>query len=129
MAHDHSHDDLMEELTAHFQPVLESSKDAVYLWLDDQNMVCNDKCARLWGYKSPAEWAKAGAFLDTLVAAPDQEMFANNYQTHIGNLAGPVRFKFKAKKKDGTTFAAETDMIPISYGGHAVAYHFVRAAK
>jgi hypothetical protein len=29
-------------------------------------------------------------------------------------------------RKDGSTFSAETDMIPISYRGHPVAYHFVR---
>jgi PAS domain S-box-containing protein len=130
MGHDHSHDDLMGELAEHFRPVLEASKDAVYLWLDDENMVCNDKCAKLWGYPSADAWASAGSpFLDTLVAPGDQGMFAGHYQDHVGNLAGPVRFKFKGKRRDGTTFAAETDMIPISFGGHAVAYHFVRAAK
>jgi hypothetical protein len=31
-------------------------------------------------------------------------------------------------RKDGSMFQAETDMIPLSYGGHTFAYHFVRAA-
>jgi hypothetical protein len=28
--------------------------------------------------------------------------------------------------KDGSERAAETDMIPLSFGGHTFAYHFVR---
>ena len=30
------------------------------------------------------------------------------------------------KRKDGSTFEAETDMIPLAFGGHTFAYHFVR---
>jgi hypothetical protein len=36
-----------------------------------------------------------------------------------------VTFRFRARRKDGSTFSAETDMIPISWGRHAIAYHFV----
>jgi hypothetical protein len=37
-----------------------------------------------------------------------------------------VTFRFNALRKDGSTFAAETDMVPIAHDGHMVAYHFVR---
>jgi hypothetical protein len=29
-------------------------------------------------------------------------------------------------RKDGSEIRAETDMIPLAYGGHTFAYHFVR---
>ncbi len=57
---------------------------------------------------------------------PDQQMYAWNYQNRVMSLAFPVTFRFRGRRKDGTTFAAETDMIPISFAGHAIAYHFVR---
>ena len=126
MGHDHDHGDLLDELTAHFQPVLDECPEGVYLWVDNDNMVCNDKLAKLFGYASPAEWAQADDFLGTFVDPKDQEMFGRNYSRQVGHLAGPLRFRFKARRKDGSTFDAETDMVPITFGGHAVAYHFVR---
>jgi PAS domain-containing protein len=128
MAHDHSHTDLMDELAAHFGPLLENSKDGVYLWLDGDNAICNEKLAKLFG-TTVAEWCKPGSFLDRFVDPKDHDLFGGNYQDHVANLSGPVRFTFRARRKDGSAFAAETDMIPISFGGHAVAYHFVRPAQ
>jgi len=124
--HDHDHGDLMAELIEHFEPVLEHCPQGVYIWVDDDNMVCNEPLADLFGC-TPDEWASK-PFLESYVDPKDQEMFANHYGKSIGELQGPVRFKFKAVRADGKTFLAETDMIPITFGGHAVAYHFVRKA-
>ena len=129
MAHAHSHDSLLDRLLEHLGPVFDNSVDGVYVFVDDATAACNQKCAKLWGYATPAEWAKASPFMDKLVADSDQEAVAEQYQSHIPNLAGPVRFRFKGKKKDGSPVTIETDMIPLSFEGHAVAYHFVRAAK
>lgn len=129
MGHGHSHGSLLDRLVEHLQPVFDNAADGVYLFLDDATSACNPKCAKLWGYASPQEWAEASPFLDNLVADSDQETVSRQYHSHIANLSGPVRFKFKARRKDGSTFNCETDMIPLSFEGHAVAYHFVRAAK
>lgn len=126
MGHDHDHADLFEELTAHFQPVLDECPEGVYLWVDDENMVCNENLAKMFGYATPEDWANVEDFLGTFVDKADQERFGAHYSKHIGELAGPVRFRFKARRKDGKTFDAETDMVPITFAGHAVAYHFVR---
>ena len=66
------------------------------------------------------------SFLDTFVDTSDQENYGWNYESHVARLAFPVTFRFRGRRKDGSTFAAETDMIPIAFQGHAVAYHFVR---
>ena len=128
MGHDHSHADLLEELTAHFQPILDECPDGVYLWVDPENCVCNENFAKLFG-TTPEEFAANLDFLESYVDAADRARFGANYSKHIGHLQGPTRFQFKARRKDGTTFNAETDMVPISFGGHLVAYHFVRPAK
>lgn len=123
--HDHSHDDLFEELVEHFQPVLDNCPEGVYLWVDDENTVCNEKMAEMFG-TTVEDWSEPGSFLERFVDPKDQEMFAANYSKHVGHLQGPIRFRFKARRQDGKTFTAETDMIPITFAGHAVAYHFVR---
>ncbi len=75
------------------------------------------------------EWAAEPNFLTDFVAEQDQEKVATNYQRHVAMLTRPVTFRFHARRKDGSTFAAETEMIPISWRGNPVAYHFVREVK
>jgi hypothetical protein len=41
-------------------------------------------------------------------------------------MAFPTTFRFRGKRKDGSQVLVETDMIPLSYGGHTFAYHFAR---
>ncbi|MBI4281963.1 MAG: PAS domain S-box protein [Chloroflexi bacterium] len=120
-----THDEVLTQLAEQYRPILDQSTDGVYLWLDEEHMVCNALCAKLFGY-TMKEWSKIDSFLETLVAPEDREMFASNYQTTVARLTHPVTFRFRGLRKDGTTFAAETDMIPITFQGHAVAYHFVR---
>ena len=79
----------------------------------------------MFGY-SIEEWCAAESFLDSFVVPEDQEIYAWNYHHRVDSLAFPVTFRFRAKRKDGSTFAAETDMIPVAFHGHAIAYHFVR---
>ncbi len=127
--HQHQHDQLISEIADHFEPVLEDSPDGVYLWLDEKNVICNDKLAKLLGYAT-AEDCSANLALESFIATDsDREKFVKMYEDHVANLSRPVTFRFTAMRTDGSTFAAETDMIPVSYAGHVVAYHFVRKAK
>jgi PAS domain-containing protein len=116
---------VIQELAAQFGPLFGESTDGVYLWLDDDHKICNDRLASLFG-QTVQEWCSAPSFLDSSVADEDRHNFAWNYHHSVANLSHPVTFRFRALRKDGSTFAAETDMIPISHRGHAIAYHFVR---
>ena len=120
-----SHQESIQELAHQFGPVLDNSPDGVYIWLDDDNKICNPRLASMFGY-TVSEWCAAGSFLDSFVDEDDQHIYASNYQSCIAPLAFPATFRFRGRRKDGSTFSAETDMIPISWNGHAVAYHFVR---
>ena len=122
-----THEEIMRELAEQFRPVLDKSPDGVYLWLDETHAICNKQLADMFGY-TVEEW-RSKPFLDTFVARADQNMFAGHYQDRVATFASPVTFRFRACRKDGSTFAAETDMIPISWRGHAVAYHFVREIR
>lgn len=119
------HEDAIRELTEQFRPILEESPDGVYLWLDETNKVCNERLANMFGC-TVEEWRTIEPFLENFVDEEDRELFSWNYHHRISALAFPVTFRFRGRRKDGSTFAAETDMIPITFNGHAVAYHFVR---
>lgn len=118
-------EDIIRELAEQFRPVMEQSPDGVYLWLDETHKVCNERLAKLFGF-TVEQWSATQPFLDNFVAEEDRRMFSWNYHNRVAALAFPVTFRFRGMRKDGSTFSAETDMIPISYGGDAVAYHFVR---
>jgi PAS domain S-box-containing protein len=119
-----SHKQAIDELREHLRPVFDNSPDGVYVWLDEQNKTCNDKLAKLFGY-SIEEWEAVDDFAGTFLA-DDRGHYVWEYQTKVLNLQFPTTFRFKGRRKDGSTFDAQTDMVPLSYGGHAVAYHFVR---
>ena len=115
----------INELAKQFGLVFENSPDGVYVWLDDDNKICNERLASMFGYPVD-EWSSTGPFLDSFVDEEYQHIYGSNYHNHVASLASPVTFRFRARRKDGSTFSAETDMIPISWDGNAVAYHFVR---
>jgi PAS domain S-box-containing protein len=119
------HTEMMQELGEQYRPVFESSPDGVYLWLDEANKICSERLARMFGY-SVDEWCAAESFLECFVVPEDQDSYSWNYHNRVSALAFPVTFRFRGKRKDGSTFAAETDMIPVAFRGHPIAYHFVR---
>jgi PAS domain S-box-containing protein len=123
-----NHTDLISGLAEQYRPVFENSTDGVYLWLDETHKICNEKLARMFGY-SVEEWCATAPFLDTFVAPEDRQLYSWHYHNCVASLRHPATFRFRGRRKDGSTFAAETDMIPVSWQGHAVAYHFVREVK
>jgi PAS domain S-box-containing protein len=122
------HELVLNGLLEQFMPVFSHSADGVYLYLDDNHKVCNKRMADMFGL-TVAEWSQAPSFLERFVAPEDRETFASNYRDHVAALNRPVTFRFHAVRKNGETFLAETEMIPVSWNGHPIAYHFVREIR
>ena len=121
------HEGAAEALAAHLQPVFDASPDGVYVWLDEEHWICSDRFARLFGYAGSAELNHTPGLLQRLVHEDDQGLVSWNYWNRVQELAFPVTFRFRGVRKDGSTCLVETDMIPLTFGGHTFAYHFVRA--
>jgi PAS domain S-box-containing protein len=121
-----AHERAAEELAAHLSQVFDASPDGVYVWLDEEHWRCNERFAALFGYAGASELQDTPGLLNRLVAEDDRGVFSWNYWHRVQSLAFPVTFRFTGMRKDGSAFAAETDMVPLSYGGHTFAYHFVR---
>ena len=120
-----AHEDVIPQLAAHLGPVFESSPDGVYVWLDETNWTGNERLASMFGF-TVAELENTSNFLQQRVHEDDQDLFAWNYWNRVRELAFPVTFRYRGVRKDGSALGAQTDMIPLTYGGHTVAYHFVR---
>jgi hypothetical protein len=124
-AHGHSHQDLLGELAAQLQPVLESSEQAIYMYLDDDHKVCNEKFASLLGYGSAEEWAKMkGFFPDLFVDVRSQDTLIGAFQKAMENMAAST-IKVQWKKKSGGILETTVILVPISYKDHLFALHFV----
>ena len=123
-----AHEVATKELAEHLQPLFDASPDGVYVWLDEEHWICNQRFADLLGYDSPDELNDSPNFLQRMVHEDDQQHFSWNYWNRVQALAFPTTFRFRSTRKDGSVFQAETDMIPFTYGGHTFAYHFVRNA-
>jgi PAS domain S-box-containing protein len=119
------HDRVVPELAEHLRPVFESSPDGVYVWLDEHHWTCSERLAALFGY-TVAELEDRPGLLQLIVHEDDQETFSWNYWNRVAAQAFPATFRFRGKHRDGSVVQAETDMIPLTYGGHTLAYHFVR---
>jgi len=125
---DKEHEEVLNSLQEQFMPVFLHSPDGVYLYLDDKHKVCNKRMADMFGM-TMKEWSNGPNFLENFVAPQDREMVASNFQKHVSTLTSPVTFRFNALRKNGETFTAETVMIPVSWNGYPIAYHFVREVR
>jgi PAS domain S-box-containing protein len=120
------HERVTPELAAHLKPVFDSSPDGVYVWLDEEHWICNQRFADIFGYGSPEELNNTPYLLQRLVHEDDQGVVSWNYWNRVQEHAYPVTFRFRGVRKDGSACLIETDMIPLTFGGHTFAYHFVR---
>jgi PAS domain S-box-containing protein len=119
------HAQILREMEEQFGPLFEQSPVGVYLYVTDAHKICNERMAQMHGM-TIEEWRNTPTFLNDFIAEEDRAMYAGNYQHYVAGLRHPITFQFRGLRKDGSTFAAETDMIPLCWRGHVVAYHFVR---
>ena len=101
MEHEHHHEELMAEIAKLYHPMLDDSKQSIYIYLDDNHKVCNKKFASLLGYKSPEEWASSKtSFTDSFVDKSSQNALVTAFQNAMENFSGS-HFDVTWKKKDG----------------------------
>jgi PAS domain S-box-containing protein len=128
MSDEHEHVTILKELSEQFQPLFQESPDGIYIYIDEVHKICSERFARMFGL-TVADWQAMEGFVNKHAAQADQELIINNYNQHIHQKLTPVRFHFKALRKDGSAFQAEVDMIPFPWRGEMLALHFVREVK
>lgn len=127
MSHDHahSHQDLLQELVTELQPVLQSSEQAIYIYLDDEQKACNGNFASLLGYDSPEEWAKTeGSFPDLFVDTESQDTLIDAFRKAMQEMTAST-IKVRWKHTSGGTAETTVILVPISFKNHLFALHFV----
>jgi len=118
------HEELIAGISKQMKSILDSSQQAVYIYLDDIHKVCNGKYASLLGYRSPEEWAKDENLLEATVERSSQETLVNAYNQAMEKFI-PSNIKVTWKKKSGGTVVTSVVLVPIAYNDHIFALHFV----
>jgi carbohydrate-binding DOMON domain-containing protein len=118
------HEELVAGISKQMKRILGSSKQAVYIYLDDIHKVCNSKFATLLGYRSPEEWAKVEDSFEAFVDQSSQEILASAYNQAMEKLI-PSTIQVTWKKKMGGTVGTTVVLVPIEYDDHLFALHFI----
>ena len=127
LEHDRQHEEWLATIATQLAPIFDNSKEGVYVYLDDQHKICNERLAKMWGYASAAEWAATPDFLETFVATPaGREQVSRNYHQHVHRELTAFRQKFAVRSKSGAEIACEVDTVPYAFDGQLFAYAFVR---
>lgn len=122
---DQLHQDLTSGLYEQQKLILNSSEQAIYMYLDDAHKVCNQRFASLLGYDSPNDWARVKESFPTAFVDPkSQETLVNAYRTAMEKLVGSA-FQVTWRKKLGGTVETRVILVPIGYLDHVFALHFV----
>lgn len=120
------HKDVLKGALDRLNGLFADSVQPMYVYLDDDQKACNERYAKLLGYRSPAEWA---AVVDDIprafVADESVETVIRAFQAAVGDGVGqevPVTWR----KKDGKPVRSKTVFVPFDHEGHRMALHFVQ---
>jgi len=118
------HEEVIHEIAEQFKMILESSDQAIYIYLDDIHKVSNAKYADLLGYSSPEEWQRVKNPVETTVAPQSQATLVAHYNQAMDKMSGST-FNVTWKKKNGGTVDTTVILVPIAFHDHLLALHFI----
>lgn len=118
------HEELVKGLYDQMKPVLDSSEQPIFLYLDDNHKACNSKFATLLGYKSPQEWAEVQGFLELYVAEKSRETLSSAYWDAMKKMIASTT-QITWTRKGGGTVDSTVILVPTFFQGHLFSLHFV----
>ena len=123
MQQEQHHLELVRGIAEQMKAVLEKSEQGIYIYLDDNHKVCNQKFADLLGYKSPGEWADTDAPLSD-VAEENQQGVIDAYMNASNKMvASAIEVRLK-NVKIGRIVKTRMIIAPVGHAGHVFTVHF-----
>ncbi len=121
----HPHEELIKGVYEQLKEVLEGSKQAIYVYLDDHHITYNQRFASLLGYKSVEELSTVKEpFIEAFVMDKSQEILIHAYRHAMEDKIGSCN-EISLKKKTGEPINVKVILVPISYMGELLALHFI----
>jgi hypothetical protein len=123
MAQEH-HEELIKGISEQLAPILRKSKQAVYISLDDTLKVCNEKFAKLLGYRSAKDWAAIHMPLSDIDEASRDGVVAAHENATDKFIASSLDIALR-NVKTNKLIRARMIIVPMVYRGHVFAIHFL----
>jgi PAS domain S-box-containing protein len=119
------HEELIKGIHEQLKEILDESKQAIYVYLDDHHMTYNQQFASLLGYKSVEELSKVKEpFIEAFIMEKSREALVHAYKHAMEDkIASDIEVTLK--KKTGESVKTKVIMVPISYMGELLALHFI----
>ncbi len=120
----HHNADLINGLYKQLKPVMDASKQGMYIYFDDEHKVCNKRFATLLGY-SPESWASVKeSFPVAFVDEDSQHDLVSAYQEAMEHRVGSaIDVTWKTKSDERVT--TQVLLVPFAFENHLFAVHFV----
>ncbi|MCW3999239.1 MAG: PAS domain-containing protein [Candidatus Bathyarchaeota archaeon] len=116
---------LISGLYSRMRRIIDSSTQPVFIYLNDDHKVCNQRFAELLGYKTPQDWSGNPGFLEEFVDdEASRNAFMSGYWGAINNMSAStvqVTWRRKDEKKVESTLV----ILPMEYEGHILLAGFV----
>lgn len=123
MAHDEHHEHLIKEVAEIYEPILNNSSQAIYIYLDDTHKICNQKFADLLEYGSVQDWVENEAPISDIAEA-DQNTVIEAYGKAIEEMDASF-LTATAVTKGGSEIDVEIIMAPFTYKDEKFVVHFI----
>jgi PAS domain S-box-containing protein len=118
------HKDLVNGFHTQLKQIFDDSPQAIYLYLDDNHKICNNKFASLLGYSSPEEWAKIENPLEENIAKESQDAVVSAYFDASERMIAS-QIEVKVKTTSGSVLNTSVIVVPVAYQNHMFALYFI----
>ena len=118
------HEDLVDGFHKQLKQIFDESEQAIYLYLDNNHKVCNEKFASLLGYSSPQAWAKIENPLEENVDKSSQDAVVSAYFDASEKMIAS-QMDVKMKTTSGSVLEASVIVVPVAYQNHMFALYFI----
>lgn len=124
--HDHaSHEALLDNLYSQLKPIFDYSEQGIYIYMDDENKICNEKFAKMLGYSSAKEWSQVKeSFPMVFVEEKSRDKLISTYAKAMEKMVGSS-IDIVWMKKDKKSISTSVILVPLVYENHGFALHFV----
>lgn len=121
------HEQIVAGLTEQYQPILDGSPQAVFIYLDDYHKVCNRSFSNLLGYDSPEDWAA----MKTPVTDSTDDTKDNLISGVMGAIHEKVASSFRVSwnARDGNRVDTTCVSVPGAYRGQIYAMLFFEVSR
>lgn len=108
------HRTIVRQVEEEYWPLLTSSTESIFIFLDEEHKVTADKGAELFGYEK-FDFEALYPFFKRIIAPEDVLRFESIYYEKIVAERSPAVIEVNALKKNGSAFPVRILLVPISH--------------